>query len=265
MDNIPTFVPPVGNTSGRSCHYHTNEEAVTSCARCGKPICRDCAETYEVAIGEYAGKAICYDCCKDIVAQNVKNLKKNRLSILYTFITTLIGIAVGLFIAFGIKSQYPEGGIPLYIFIVFPVIGGCFWTFLKGWISRIRAAYDGDNVIISLLIGISFGLVIEVILSFYRTIRKIILSIVYLIKTSGFIKSDSRALRDMNDYMEYTLIRNQNVGVDIQTLLNENENLRNNSYAQDVARNGEQNAENRVRGLVTTINENGEIIRSFAA
>ena len=69
----------------------------------------------------------------------------------------------------------------------------------------------------------------------------------------------------MADYMEYTMIRNQNRGVDIETLLNQKSELADNSYARMVQQKGEEGAEAALRDCVATINENGEIIRSFAA
>ena len=69
----------------------------------------------------------------------------------------------------------------------------------------------------------------------------------------------------MDEYMEYTLIRSQNRGVDLADLMNQDSRLYNNSYAQNVMANGEAQAEASIRNCVTSINENGEIIRSFAA
>lgn len=85
----------------------------------------------------------------------------------------------------------------------------------------------------------------------------------YLRETSGFIESDTAALQQMKDYMEYTLVRNQNRGVDIETLLNQKSELADNSYARMVQEKGEEGAEAALRDCVATINENGEIIRSF--
>ena len=55
----PTFTPP--KHEGPCCYYHKDEPAVSSCARCGKHLCDDCHDSYQVTIGEYAGKALCYD------------------------------------------------------------------------------------------------------------------------------------------------------------------------------------------------------------
>ena len=94
----PTFTPPKEERvehNGPVCHYHNNEPAVTRCARCGKYICQDCADNYGVTIGEYAGKALCYDCCQQIVAANVEDLKRNKSKIKAQFILSLIGIVLG--------------------------------------------------------------------------------------------------------------------------------------------------------------------------
>lgn len=60
----PVRVPPPG-----MCYYHPNLPASYICARCGRPICRDCAKTYDglvlcpqcyslVAVPEYAPPAV---------------------------------------------------------------------------------------------------------------------------------------------------------------------------------------------------------------
>lgn len=68
----------------------------------------------------------------------------------------------------------------------------------------------------------------------------------------------------MADYMEYTLVRSQNVGVDLATLMTEDSQLYNNSYAQSVMNNGEETAAASVRAAAVSFNEHGEIIRNFA-
>ena len=65
--------------------------------------------------------------------------------------------------------------------------------------------------------------------------------------------------------MEYTLVRNKYQGVDIDTLLENESSLANNSFARMVQAEGEEQAEANLRGVTATINEHGEIIRSFSA
>ena len=87
----------------------------------------------------------------------------------------------------------------------------------------------------------------------------------FLKSTSTAIEDDSAALVQMRDYMEYTKVTLANKGVDLQSLMHEGSQLYNNSYAHAVATSGEAAADAQLRRCVTTIAENGEIIRSFAA
>lgn len=262
-----TFTPPSRSFNGPSCYYHTDEPAVASCARCGKYLCQDCFDSYGVSSGEYAGNALCYDCTKELVAENVEILKQNKSKITVTFVAAIIGMVIGGIIGIAVSSSAHAGfGGTLLFFFLFAMIGGSFWTFLKNWFIRIGAAMEGGGCnLISLAVGIIIGGVIEEVLSIYRTIRKVIECIVYLKRTSGFIESDSQALRQMDDYMEYTLVRNKNRGVDIETLLQQNSQLANNSVAQMARTQSEEEIEANMRNCVATINENGEIIRNFAA
>ena len=265
----PTFVPPQQSSSnGNSCYYHQNEQAVAKCAKCGKPICQDCYDTYQVTSGEYAGKALCYDCCQEIVAENVKELKKQRRTIIFNYIFTALGMALGGIIGGSIVSSSTTHTFdPTLIVLLCVFIGGCAWTFALN-VLRV-AKYTLEAMSNGEWLGAVFGLVLgflkSIFLAVWGTIRKLFYYTKYIIKTSGFIKSDSNCLQEMKDYMEYTMVRSRNVGVDLATLMNEGSELYNNSYAQAVAANGEENAESRIRNCVTSINENGEIIRSFAA
>lgn len=262
----PTFTPPANakpQFNGPVCYYHNDEPAVAKCAGCGKYICKDCFDNYGVSSGDYAGQALCYDCTRKLVAENVEILKGNKAKIITTFVLTVIGMVIGAI--FGASVGADSGNVGMSLFIGM-CIGGCFWTFLKGWFARIGGAISGGGFnIASIVIGFILGFAIEAVLSVIRTIKKIIECLIYLKRTSGFIESDSAALQQMADYMEYTMIRNQNRGVDIETLLNQKSELADNAYAQMVRTQGEAQAEAHLRGCVASINENGEIIRDFAA
>ncbi len=267
-NSIPTFKPPTAPTftppthSGPSCAYHPNEPAVTKCARCGKPICQDCADNYQVNDEQYDGEPICYDCCKEMVAENVKLLKKQRVKIILQYIFTLLGVAFGAIVG---VSLVEETGLAYMPFIL-AGIGGCLWTFITN-LGKIFA-----NTIKNFAKGAWLGgifwffidLLKAIFIAIWGTIKKFFYYTKYLIKTSGFIKSDTRALQQMTDYMEYTQVMSRNVGVDLATLMNEGSELYNNSYAQAVSQHGEAQAEATLRNCTTTINENGEIIRGFA-
>ena len=94
-DDAPIFTPPARHFDGPVCYHHPDEPAAAQCARCGKYICKDCADAYTVAAGEYANQCLCYDCCKAIVAENVELLKKQKSKITTTFVVTIIGMIIG--------------------------------------------------------------------------------------------------------------------------------------------------------------------------
>lgn len=275
-DSIPTFTPPAPTFTppkqptfnGPACAFHPNEPAVTKCARCGKPICQDCADNYQVNDEQYEGKPICYDCCKELVAENVKLLKKQRVKIVLQYIFTLIGFAFGVIIGVSLTSSMTDAGIMTWLLpIICGFVGGCLWTFITnlGKIFANTIKNFANGAWLGGLFWLIIDLVKAIFIAIWGTIQKFFYYTKYAIKTSGFIKSDTRALQQMTDYMEYTQVMSRNVGVDLATLMNEGSELYDNSYAQEVAQHGEAQAEANIRRCVTSINENGEIIRSFAA
>lgn len=268
----PTFTPPTRSSNGAVCYYHPDEPAVAKCAICGKYICQDCFDSYGVTSGKYAGQALCYDCTQRLVEENVETLTRNKSKIKTQFILSLVGIGLGLIIGIIVGAQSGFGPALLTGFI-FAAIGGVFLSFMKTYLavcwelikSMFSSIFDGSGIwgaIISIIVAI-FQIGIEVIKCIYLTISNTIYYITYLKRTSGFIESDQAALREMQDYMEYTIVRNKNRGVDIETLLQQNSELADNSVAQLARTQTEEQIEARMRNCVATINENGEIIRSF--
>ncbi len=268
-DAVPTFTPPTPTFeppknskpqfNGPACYYHKDEPAVAKCARCGKFICQDCFDNYQVSVGEYAGKALCYDCCQQIVAANVDELKKNKNKIMFQFILSIIGMVFGLIVAVS------EGG-GFVGAIIGIAVGGVLLSALKVFFSLvwdvIKIAVSGQFGVLTIL-SIIWNILVLIVKCLITTISNTVYYITYLKKTSGFIESDTAALQQMADYMEYTMIRNQNRGVDIETLLNQKSELADNSYAQMVQQRGEEGAEAAMRDCVATFNEHGEIIRNF--
>ena len=260
----PTFTPPADakpSFNGPACSYHKDEPAVAKCARCGRYICQDCFDNYGVSGGDYAGKALCYDCCKQIVASNVEDLKKNKNKIMFQFIVSIIGMIFGMIVGL-------SGGGGFAGAIVGIAVGGVLLSALKVFFSLvwdvIKIAFSGQFGWLTVL-SIIWNILVLIVKCLITTISNTIYYISYLVKTSGFIASDEAALQQMADYMEYTMIRNQNRGVDLETLLNQKSELADNSYARMVQEKGEEGAEAALRDCVATINENGEIIRSFRA
>lgn len=260
----PTFTPPADakpSFNGPACSYHKDEPAVAKCARCGRYICQDCFDNYGVSGGDYAGKALCYDCCKQIVASNVEDLKRNKNKIMFQFIVSIIGMIFGMIVGL-------SGGGGFAGAIVGIAVGGVLLSALKVFFSLvwdvIKIAFSGQFGWLTVL-SIIWNILVLIVKCLITTISNTIYYISYLVKTSGFIASDEAALQQMADYMEYTMIRNQNRGVDLETLLNQKSELADNSYARMVQEKGEEGAEAALRDCVATINENGEIIRSFRA
>lgn len=258
----PTFTPPAKpQFNGPACTYHKDEPAVAKCARCGRYICQDCFDNYGVSSGDYAGKALCYDCCQQIVAANVADLKKNKNKIMFQFIVSIIGMIFGMIVGL-------SGGGGFAGAVVGIAVGGVLLSALKVFFSLvwdvIKIAFSGQFGWLTVL-SIIWNILVLIVKCLITTISNTIYYISYLVKTSGFIASDEAALQQMADYMEYTMIRNQNRGVDLETLLNQKSELADNSYARMVQEKGEEGAEAALRDCVATINENGEIIRSFRA
>jgi ribosomal protein L40E len=254
-NNAPVFTPPsqpARNFNGPVCYHHQDEPAVAQCARCGKYICKDCAEAYTVGAGEYANQCLCYDCCQALVAENVDILKKQKTKIITTFVVTIIGMIIG-------AALFSETGSA--VGIIFGMLWiGSFWVWIKSSVSGWWNNSAGRSL--AGFIGACIG---GAIIAPINTIIKIVQCIKYLISTSKSIEEDSAALQQMTDYMEYTQVMSRNRGVDLETLMGQGSELYNNSYAQMVNTQGEAAADAMLRQGTTTIAENGEIIRNFAA
>ena len=258
-NGIPTFTtPPILQFDGPACYYHDDEPAVGRCARCGKLLCQDCCDSYGVSIGQYAGEHLCYDCTQELVADNIAELTKNKNKIKFSFILSLIGMFLGFCI--GLSSGSFGGGL------IFACVGGVFLSALKVFgamaLEAIQIALSGRFGVFT-IISIIFNLMVVLGKCVFTTISNTIYYIMYLKKTSGFIEQDTEFLRQITEYMEYTKIRQVNRGVDLETLMQEGSALYNNSFAQMVHDQGEEQAEAFMSQCVTKIAENGEIIRDF--
>lgn len=259
-DDIPTFTaPPKPHFDGPACHYHNDEPAVGRCARCGKPLCQDCCDSYGVSSGQYEGKHLCYDCTQQLVAENVAELNANLNKIKGQFILQIIGMVIGFMYGMSVDGGFIVG-------LICACIGGVFLSAVKAFLTLagdcIKIAIDGQFGVLT-IISIIFHLCVIVVRCIWVTVTQTIQYIIYIKKTSGFIESDSKYLEQIKEYMEYTMIRQQNRGVDLETLMQEGSQLYNNSFAQMVRDQGEESAEAYMSQCVTRIAENGEIIRDF--
>ncbi|MDD3219577.1 MAG: zinc-ribbon domain-containing protein [Lachnospiraceae bacterium] len=267
---MPTFTAPDNSwePEGPVCTYHETEPAVTNCARCGAPLCEDCAESYGFTDGKYAGQILCYDCTSQIVQEDIDRLNNNYSSIKQQFMFFMIGVIVGGL--FGLAMGIENGILSALVdFLIMAAIGGSFATFIKRFLSAVPGFFvPSGNIMISVAIGIGkflFYFCLYALMAIFDTTKKLIHYITYMKKTNGIIQYDTDALARMRDYMEYTQVRNRNRNLDLQTLLKQQSQLQGNSYAQTVMQQGEAQAEATIHQYITRIAENGEIIREFAA
>lgn len=276
-DTVPTFTPPAApkftppprpTFSGPACHFHADEPAVRRCARCGKPICQDCVDNYQVTNDEYEGKPLCYDCCQKLVSDNIAQLTANLNKIKLQFGLSIVGIVIGFILGLSAGISGGSFGAGLLGGLIYGCVGGVFLSAMKAFFSlfweAIKIAFAGQFGILT-IISIFFQTIVIMVKCIYVTISNTIQYILYIKRTSGFIESDTAFLSQIKDYMEYTLVRNKYDGVDIETMLAQESTLADNSFARMVREQGEDQAEATLRGVTATINEHGEIIRSFAA
>ncbi len=266
----PIFTPPggTGQAAGAVCYHHPLEPAAARCVRCGKYICKDCAEAYGVIAGEYAGKCLCYDCCEELVSQNLAELTRNKKKIKNQFILQIIGMVIGFIIGVSTGMDYGGFGNSIGYGVVFACIGGVFLSAVKAFFQMVKDAIvtafsGGEAGIVAAILQVFLSSIIIIFKCIWVTLSNTVRYILYLKKTSGFIEQDSAALQQMRDYMQYTLVRSQNKGVDLDSLMSKNSELYNNSYAQAVLNRGEAAADADLRQATTRIAENGEIIRDF--
>ena len=265
-DDIPTFTAPTGETKfdGPACKNHPNHPAVAQCARCGENICKECAETCSVSGGEYAGKYLCFDCCKALFDDDKKELSKNRNKVMIQYIITLIGVIIG--------GAIGASGGSIITVIIFAAIGGSLLVALKpifsalgDAISGIVEAAAGGSIlsgIIQFLVGVVKFLIVAV-QCIIRTSIKLTRYTIYLVKANKAINSDKEALKELQDFMTYMDVRARKPHEDIAKLMQEGGELYNNSYAKLLVEKGEEVADQMLRVATTRIAENGEIIRTF--
>ena len=121
MDNqsktqgIPTFTPPENNApvftppkapqhDGPVCYHHPTEPAVAQCAN----------------------KCLCFDCCEQLVADNVAELTKNKNKIKGQFILQIIGMVIGFIYGMGAGISSGDFGGGFVAGLIFAGIGAVF-------------------------------------------------------------------------------------------------------------------------------------------
>lgn len=265
-EQAPVFEPPKGDgMATNKCYHHPSELAVAQCVHCGKFICKDCAETFAVSTGKYANQHLCYDCCQALFKEQQDDLTANKNVIKKQFILTLIGVVIGFI--FGLT------GGSFIVGLIFAMIGGvfltaikpiasAFWDFMKGIFHL--ATGDFGSALGNIFSGLIQFLGVAVS-STIATFSKIVTYSVYLGKANKAIQETKAALAQLEEFMQYMEVRLKSKNFDLDSMLAEGSELYNNSYARTLRDKGENAADAILARATTTIAENGEIIRSFAA
>jgi hypothetical protein len=84
--------------------------------------------------------------------------------------------------------------------------------------ETIKAVFSGDEAF-EAIVALFIVLFVAIAKAAYYTIIKLFTYSAHLIRTSSFIARDKQALPEIRDYMEYTLTRSGNRGMDLETLL----------------------------------------------
>lgn len=117
-----------------SCYHHHGRPAVATCAHCGKGLCEECADVLQTTDGDI----FCVDCYKNVLNNNVRQVKKARRRIIAEFVFIIIGIILGIAISV-IGDIFKQQGIALGIIIIFffgsvgTIINQVRFARYKGW------------------------------------------------------------------------------------------------------------------------------------
>ena len=261
-DDVPTFTAPKGpGIDGKYCHHHPSKPAAGKCNKCGKYICKDCLETCAVTINGQAYN-LCFDCCNNIFKEDEKKFAKDKRTIMFHYVLTIIGMVIGGIFGIG-------GGI--LGLLIGAVIGGSFLAAFKpvmqSFVEFIKGIFElaSGNILegIFKFIGGFFQFLIVAIQCAFRTTKKMIIYTRYLISTNNALKETRTALKQIKDFMDYMNYMENNPKADVSKLVAEGGALAGNSYAVLFAEKGEKAADEALRHATTIIAENGEIIRKF--
>lgn len=196
-----------------SCFFHTSQEAVAQCQRCGKNLCRSCSKTYGFHPSDWHGKTLCPKCTKDVLSIEKAEMEEYRSEHIGRIIGTAVGMAIGLVAGIVIGKNIGEGTV-LYA-ILFMLIGGAIFgsiksvlkalvTVFKSVIVGTLGGYLSGNPIVGLFLALpmliwaiikAMVLVgIEIIKSLFNTIK----SIVWIAGYSRSVKQYEDTLAELN-------------------------------------------------------------------
>lgn len=123
------------------CFNHTEREAVATCQKCGKGLCKECAEKYTPCMCDPCAAQTQQD--QQQQAQNKEEQRKQKykdalVDTRSEFIkTTAIGILIGILMAWFMKSEHAELGfvdcVEYFLFGVCVPFGWKFLTYLQSF------------------------------------------------------------------------------------------------------------------------------------
>lgn len=260
-NGAPVFTPPTNHSDG--CYCHPNEPVVTNCHSCGRPLCRDCAENYQVADEGEELYPLCYDCARKVCEEHIQihdaNMKEVMLQLGITGVGMIVGAIIGL--SMGAGGAGFIGGL---------LIGGCLLSFARVFFVEcicgiggiIAAAVSGKEGPLVALLKAIFNIFVGAVKAIFGTIKKVVTYTFYILRSRSYRNLARDYLQQITDYYQYSVAVQENKGVDLSILM-QNGTLTNNSFAQAVSTMGEAQAMQNLHQATVTINEYGEIVRNF--
>lgn len=112
------------NLTMRCYHHHNCEDrpAVARCSKCGKGLCRECADNLK---SEDTGKILCVDCLNEELATDVVWAENRKSVVKKELIYIVVGFVVGLILAISLASVLG------YASFFFPTLLASFMTIVK--------------------------------------------------------------------------------------------------------------------------------------
>ena len=228
--------------TGEKCSHHVLQDAVQECKICGKPICKDCLEIYNMENETYRNEPFCYDCIGELVKENTANEMKFRKKVTTERVMALLMSVVLMFVGSALLRDERGEGVPLLIIILGAVLlGGCIAVMPE----IIKAFKAGD---VKKGLACMFGAYIFMA----RTRRR------QLEQCVEIATSDSFTISRIRNYYAYTQFMEKNKDADLAKLTAPGGRLNDNQYAKDVLEKGEAAARGEMRRNVIQIAENNE-------
>ncbi len=194
-----------------NCFYHSSQQAVAQCQRCGKSLCRSCSRTYAFNPSDWHGKTLCPNCTRDILKEERAEMESCRSDHIGRIVGTAIGMVIGLVagILIGKNAGYTALYAVLLTFIGGAIVGSikavlsCLGTVFKSVIVGTIGGYLSDNPVVGLLLALpvfiwavikAMALVlVEIVKSIYHTIR----SIIWVVGYSKSVKQYDDSLAEL--------------------------------------------------------------------